>query len=165
MVSAQLFNNKITLQENFHIQFWYFKRILHRFPGWRSLVVLAKKLLKSLISARRPSWQVNQLVSRILADKPNWALALHIQYTYKQIHAFLSTSLEKHYILQRNRPSIRFGGVIPNFFFLSLAFACTNRFKDEMLKRSFLLNAFWPQYPLLHFVINVGLTFGHQSPF
>ena len=141
MVSAQLFNNKITLQENFHIQFWYFKRILHRFPGWRSLVVLAKKLLKSLISARRPSWQVNQLVSRILADKPNWALALHIQYTYKQIHAFLSTSLEKHYILQRNRPSIRFGGVIPNFF-LSLAFACTNRFKDEMLKRSFLLNAF-----------------------
>ena len=164
MVSAQLFNNKITLQENFHIQFWYFKRILHRFPGWRSLVVLAKKLLKSLISARRPSWQVNQLVSRILADKPNWALALHIQYTYKQIHAFLSTSLEKHYILQRNRPSIRFGGVMPNFF-LSLAFACTNRFKDEMLKRSFLLNAFWPQCPLLHFVINVGLTFGHQSPF
>ena len=164
MVSAQLFNNKITLQENFHIQFWYFKRILHRFPGWWSLVVFAKKLLKSLISARRPSWQVNQLVSRILADKPNWALALHIQYTYKQIHAFLSTSLEKHYILQRNGPSIRFGGVIPNFF-LSLAFACTNRLKDEMLKRSFLLNAFWPQYPLLHFVINVGLTFGHQSPF
>ena len=120
MVSAQLFNNKITLQENFHIQFWYFKRILYRFPGWRSLVVLAKKLLKSLISARRPSWQVNQLVSRILADKPNWALALHIQYTYKQIHAFLSTSLEKHYILQRNGPSIRFGGVIPNFFFFLL---------------------------------------------
>ena len=50
-------------------------------------------------------------------------------------------------------------------FFLSFAFACTNRFIDEMLKHSFLLNAFWPQYPLLHFVINVGLTFGHQSPF